>query len=282
MKWLILGIALPLGVPALVILMRLHSVVVRGVICAFFFVLVNDLSGFFSINLISFEDYRGSSRGMEITALDLIALALLIHALTHRPLEFRRKWIAWDGWLFLLYGFVGALSVAVAYVPLYAWFGLWKLLRGILVYFVFTQLIDRRERLQDLLTVYGLLCCYQWVFVLHQKYVLGVYRCTGTLPHMNTLAMMMNLCMLPVFAKLMLVGNKPKFGHLFCVGAGVFNVLTTLSRGALVSMIASMGLCMTFMRPRHLTSRRVVMLGDAGCGGARDPQVHRYAVPASA
>lgn len=277
-KWAIFAVSLFIGVPLSVWAMHVRPWMVRVMIFIFFFLIVHDLS----INLISFEWYRGSSRGMEVILADLIAWALLIHVLTHSPKQFRRKWFSAEGWTLLLYAVAGVVSLALAVVPIYAWFGLWKLLRGVAVYFVFSQLIDRRQRIRDLLAIFVVMILYQVPFVLYQKYVLGIFRAIGTLPHMNTLAMLVNLLMAPVFALLLVGPSKIRSWHVAAIGSAAFIVVATGSRGALVSMGVAMAICFLFIRFHHVTTRRIILmtlmcLGAVGGGiKASDTVMERF------
>ena len=257
MKWAIFLSALVAGVPFLVVLMHLRRWAVHAVMALFFVLLMNDLNGFLSINLISHEWYRGSSRGMEVTALDLIGLALALHVVLHRPRGFRRQWLSWEGGLLGLYLSAGLISMVASMVPLYSWFGLWKMGRGVLIFAVFSQLIDREERVRFLLLIFGFMCLYQAPVVLYQKYLLGIYRAAGTLPHMNTLAMLNNMLIMPVFAAFLLDRGRPRPLYLLFIVAAMFNLVATLSRGAMVSMAGGFALSLLFLRLRHLEPRRI-------------------------
>jgi hypothetical protein len=255
-KWIAFMGALVLGVPFIIAAMQYHKAVVRVCILIFFAASVYDIS----INVISYEWYRGSSRGIEIVIADLISIALLAHVLLNRPKSFRRKWLTWEGWCFFVYAFAVLVSLFFAVMPVYALFGFWKVVRGFIVFFVFSQLIDRKERVQDLLTIFCIMILFQLPFVLQQKYLLGIYRATGTLPHMNSLAMLMNFLMMPLLASVLLGSGKLKKWYLVAIAGAAFNVLATASRGALVSMGAGMALCFAFIRPKHLDEKRMVLL----------------------
>ncbi len=253
-KWVAFISAIFVGIPVMVVFLRQSERNVKLFMALFFITALNDLDGKFNINIISYENYRGWSRGMEITALDLMCVAFMIFLAIKPSENFRAKLLRPESWGFILYCFAAFCSIAYALEPLYAFFGWWKILRGIFIFFLFSRLIDRESRLQHLFLVFGLMCLYQFPVVLVQKYVWHIYRATGTLPHMNTLAMSMNLLSLPIFASFLLSEGKPKKWYTLVVAAAVFNVVSTLSRGALVSMIIGMVVCLLFLRPRHLAS----------------------------
>lgn len=267
MKWVVFLGALFVGVPALWVALRSRERWTQLGILGFFLVLANDLNQRLSVNVISREWYRGSARGVEITAVDLIALALLLLILSRRPQGFSRRWFTLEGATLALYALMAALSTAAAQVPEYALFGLWKILRGLAIYVIFSQLIDRRSRVEALITAFALIPLWQLPFVLQQKYILGMFRVMGTLPHMNTLAMLLNLTALPVLACLLTLGRRPAAWHLVAIGAAVFEVLATGSRGGMATLAGGMALCALFIRPRHLSRPRLQLLGVMAAGG---------------
>jgi len=263
-KWIIFISAIIIGIPCMVYFLRQSERNVNIFITLFFIIALNDLGGKFAINIISFEKYRGWSRGMEITALDLMCIAFMILLSTQPSTSFRHRLLRPESWGFILYCAAAFLSIFTAFVPLYAFFGWWKIFRGIIVFFLFSRLIDRESRLKHLVTTFGLMCLYELPLVLVQKYAWHIYRATGTLPHMNTLAMSMNLLSLPVFAAFLMDTGKPKKWYILVIAAAIFNVICTLSRGALVSWVIGMVVCLLFLRRRHLVAERVTLLTIMG------------------
>lgn len=245
-------------------IMRQREAYVRAGIMLFFFTLVYEVS----VNFFSMEWYRGSSRGFEVVASDIILLGLAIYVSGSPPRgSLVSKSLCREKVFLWMYALVGLISCVTAFVPIYAAFGFWKLMRGVLVFHVFYKLIDRRERVEWLLIVYGAMVLYQVPWVVLQKYGMGIYRATGTLPHMNTLAMLNNALMVPLFGVLFLEEERPpRKWILFVVAGAVFNVLSTASRGALVSMLMAMTGVMFFLRPRLLNTARssILIFGFVG------------------
>ncbi|MCJ8344673.1 O-antigen ligase family protein [bacterium] len=234
MKYALFSLALNFGVPLLTALYTIGGRFKIIIIFLFFICLTNDLNSKLSINIISHEWYRGSSRGLEITALDLIIISILLSELIQSKLFQARLRINWESLLSSFCLISALLSTVFAQVPLYAIFSFWKYLRGFVIYLVFRS-IFKEEHIKTYVFYFSLMILYQTGFVLWQKYFLGIYRVVGTLPHMNSLAMLINIYTLPAFS-LALSGFYPVF-HTICVLCGVFIVISTASRGALVCLI---------------------------------------------
>jgi hypothetical protein len=152
------------------------------------------------VNFFSNENYRGDSRGLEITLLDLVgvvlALALPARTRSHAP-PFR--------WQKLAYVLVVAISVSQAELPLFAMFGLWKVVRLFAVSTVAARAVD--DELGG--EVYrGLLLgvCYSAFLALKQRYFEGYMQAKGPFSHQNGLGMAMNM-VVPGALALWLGGN---------------------------------------------------------------------------
>lgn len=242
MKYLIFFIALIVGVPVLSFIYSYNERLKSLVHLLFFICLTNDLSTRLSINIVSYEWYRGSSRGLEVTALDLIVLAILLSQVASKKILDFRLWINVESLIVVLFLFSGLISTVFAQVPLYALFGYWKFFRGFLIYLVFRTAFNR-ESMSQFISFFAVMILYQFTFVFWQKYFLGIYRVTGTLPHMNSLAMLINIYTLPCFS--MALAGYAQLFNMMCVLFGVFIVVSTASRGALVCLI--LGFCIVFL-----------------------------------
>lgn len=266
MKWVVFISALLVGVPAMVVVLRAAEKYRRMALVVFFVLLLNTLEGSLAINIVSRELYRGWSRGMEITALDLFSLGVALYVLL-TPSGANRRRTPYEVWVFAAFLFFAFASFALSWQPLYAWFGWWKLVRGFAVFAVFSRFLDDEERVRLLPDAFAILCFYQAFFVLQQKYLHHIYRTTGTLPHMNTLAIAMNMLMIPVFAVFLMDDRKPKLWYVAAFGAGVFNILATMSRGALITMLAAVCVSLSFVRRRNLSAKRATTLAVMAIAG---------------
>lgn len=281
-KWTVFISALLIGSPLVAYLMTRGELFQRLILIAFLVLLMNDLNGGLSINVVSYEWYRGSSRGLEITALDLISLGLFLHYLRLLGPLFLKPLITPLGLLLLFYVSSNFISTFLAVMPEYAVFGFWKILRGLLTFLLFYHFTDSVERCSFLIYCFAFMCLYQLPVVLKQKYLMGIYRVTGTLPHMNSLAQLMNLLSLPCLSASLYLGKLSHPVFLIASGAAAFTVISTASRGALVCLIGCGALVFLNFRPRFLKLRQIAYLflivSAVIIGGwkASDTIIHRF------
>jgi O-antigen ligase len=141
----------------------------------------------------------------------------------------------------LAYLGVALISLLVAYVPIYAGFGLFKLLRAFAVYWVAYNYLRSEEDVRFILMILAAIVAMEFLFVLKQRFS-GIYRAPGTTPHSNTLAVYINIFNMLFFAFMLGEKSKTALINWACVGMGSLIVLATFSRGALVAMILGYGL----------------------------------------
>ena len=86
-----------------------------------------------AINFFSYEDYRGSSRGMEVSIVYLLAFALLVAAAFKRRLP--NLIPSFGAFLYIVYFLLCLPSYATAENTLFCWMETWKM---IMIYLVST------------------------------------------------------------------------------------------------------------------------------------------------
>ena len=196
-----------------------------------------------SINPISFELYRGESRGLEVTVLDLLALALWValpKPSARTPYGIPRA----------LYLVAVCVSAFLAPRPLFSLFSVWKLLRmyGFLLVVVRAAMIPRVAAAMT--SGVGLGVLFSCALALGQRYLFGVTRPSGAFPHSNSLAMAANLA-LPIAFAVVLARPKMRIATATALAAPIV-VLLTLSRGAIVLMALALAAVLVgslFRRP---------------------------------
>jgi hypothetical protein len=150
------------------------------------------------VHFFSYWWYRGSTRGIEFSFLDVLAASVLISSvLFPRGGRARLYWPASLGPM-LLYSLYAAASVLLISDPkIYGVFELSKILRGILYFLSAALFVQSRREL--MLLAAGLSCavCYEGVLALHEQFD-GVYRVTGSLDHANSLSMFLCLVTPPL------------------------------------------------------------------------------------
>jgi O-antigen ligase len=226
------------------------------------------------INLISYEHYRGDSRGIEVTIVDLFiwALALALPRTTI-PAPYRVARLAYLATMLL--------SSVTAPSPSFCLFSVWKLVRMYVLLGVLTRACAHHPQVAPTLLrgmAYGTL--YEFGLVLHQRYVLHIHQTPGNLSHQNTLGMVLNL-ILPSVLALLLVKQGGRLAFVV-LGAGAISILLTLSRGAMAMFVLGGVLvfalsCMRRLRPRKLVLAACAALFAAmALGRAWDSIIDRF------
>jgi O-antigen ligase len=189
------------------------------------------------INFVSMEWYRGDTRGFELGVTDWMVISLII-VMAKSPRWRNQKLDLFppNAPLMLTYLGLALVSLMVAYVPIYAGFGVLKLLRAFAVYWVAYNYLRSEEDVKFILMILAAIVAMEFLMVLKQRFS-GVYRAPGTTPHSNTLAVYVNMFNMLFFS--FLLGEKSKRALIYwaCVGMGSLIVLATFSRGALVTMV---------------------------------------------
>ncbi|PKN49338.1 MAG: hypothetical protein CVU63_02430 [Deltaproteobacteria bacterium HGW-Deltaproteobacteria-20] len=255
MKYVVLLVALWTVVPFLA-MKAASSERVRKVLMG---VAVFDMFNPTDLNLISEESYRGDSRGIEITSVDILLLALFFsQRLRGQALfEGRRLWLARGVYLAaVLLSFVGSPDV------LKSTYSVWKLLR---MYFAFDVLCTAFVEL-------GLVSAATWglgaavvsqgLLALQQKYVYGMVRVVGSQSHPNSLAMIVNMVSPIAFALLLSGKGRWQITVPVVMLAALCNVFS-LSRGGMMMFITAMGLVFVLSMLQGVTRRKLAVLGLA-------------------
>jgi hypothetical protein len=146
-----------------------------------------------SLNLVSREWYRGSSRGFEISCLDILAAGLLC-AMFLRPARGSRKWYWPAGFLpMALYFFVCVCSALFSNPKLFAMFEVLKVFRGTLIFVTAAMFIQSERELRVLVWAVACIVCWEGFLALKMRYLGHDYRVQATFDHPNSLSMFMVL-----------------------------------------------------------------------------------------
>ena len=139
-----------------------------------------------AVNFFSMEDYRGTARGMEVSAVYLVAL-LVCFALLLRGFKFH---LLAPGLLpFVILFFFSALSIINADDLMVSFFELWKMSMMLLVYLaVYNYLLSSRN-FEIIIAGMSALVLYSFVLVVKGKYFGGIWQARGVFPHQNSMAM---------------------------------------------------------------------------------------------
>jgi len=207
------------------------------------------------INFVSMEWYRGDTKGFEFGVTDWMIISLIIvMAKAPRWRKKRPEALPPNATLMLAYFFLAVLSIFVAYVPVYAGFGVFKILRAMAVYWVAYNYLRSEEDLRFFLMVLAGMVALQFLLVLQDR-MNGIYRAKGSTPHSNTLAMYINMMNMVFLSFVLGDANAGRRRYIYwgALGMGTVIVLATFSRGALAMMVMGYGLVTllsTWDRPR--------------------------------
>ena len=187
-----------------------------------------------SINFFSHETYRGTSRGMEVSLVYLLAVAML----TGMVILYRKKPLFPDkgSKFYLVYFLLCIPSILNAENGLYSWFEIWKMIMMYIVFLTFYYYLYYTRDFSTVFTAFGIVASVTFLSVVFQ-HVRGIHQANGLFPHQNSLGMYMNL-IAPVFFAYYFNRNKGWKRFLF---AGFFLMasaacMRTYSRGAMVCL----------------------------------------------
>jgi hypothetical protein len=198
------------------------------------------------VNFFSHFWYRGTTRGVEISVIDVLAIGVLFSSLiAPRRGETRFFWPASLGLILLFFAYACA-NVAYSDPKIYGLFELSKMVRGV-IFFLAAAMFVRSQRELAIL-VFALCCavCFEGLIALKQS-IGGYLRVPGTLDDPNSLSMY--LCLVtPIFVAAV-NSTFPKMLKTFCiisiVAAGC-TILLTVSRAG-IPIFAFVVFLTTFM-----------------------------------
>lgn len=142
-----------------------------------------------SITFFSHESYRGTSRGMEVSLVYIMAAVLLLVFTILRGS--RKLFPDWGSRLYLLYFLLCIPSVLNAPNMEYYFLELWKMVMMHLVFMAVYYYLEFNDGdLDNLLYGVAILTIINFILVF-QQYLYGVYRVSGFFAHPNSMAMFM-------------------------------------------------------------------------------------------
>jgi hypothetical protein len=256
-KWIVFLVAICVVTPLLARYAARSEVVRRWLVGLMAFSVFHTVD----INLIT-ELYRGDSTGIEVTLLDLMALALY-------AAQRRRRVPTPDGprftWVRFLYLGVAILSMTASPSLMLSWFSVWKIVR---MYFVFSVLfVEFAELAQVRAALMGLAAgvISQGVMAVEQRYLGGLVRAVGSQPHPNSLAMLVNL-VIPVSLALLLSGHWKRLNAAVLLTGSVCVVLS-LSRGGILMLAVAVAIVVLGSLAKDFQLKKLAVVGSLMVGG---------------
>ncbi len=215
----------------------------------------------FDINFMSHFWYRGTTRGLEFSLVDVFAISVLASSMLFpRPGESRWYWPGSLAVMLLFFAY-SCGSVLFAEPKIYGLFELVHMMRG-LIFFLAAAWFVRGER-ELLILVLGLCCavCFEGLLAAKQRWLGGVYRPPGSLEHPNILSTY--LCLVAPILVAASTSTLPRYARRFAIASlavAALGVLLTISRAgipifALVTLGAT-GWCISWRLTVKKTRRR--------------------------
>ena len=228
MKYLVFFIALAFGVP-IGYQLALKNKKIENLIffLAIFFTVEN-----ISINFISREWLRGTSRGIEISMVDLAAMILFFLVL-NRKKQYPLKLFPPGSFLYFLYVGFSFISIFNASMPLMSVFELWKMLKMYGYYWILYHYFVEEKQFKVFMKFVAILIIYISIIVLKQKYIEGMFQCYGPFDHQNSLVMYLIVFNSLAFSYLLNSKDTSTFFWLIVLGLGAVSIVSSLSRAGL-------------------------------------------------
>jgi len=211
------------------------------------------------INFLSHFWYRGTTRGIEVSLVDILAIGVLFGSL----LTPRRDTVRWFSpaslGLMLLFFLFACINVGYSEPKIYGLFELSKMVRGVIFFLAAAMFVRGQRELAILVAALGCATCFEGLIALKQKLHDGYLRVPGTLDDANSLSMYM--CMVaPVFVAA-INSTLPKIVRqlsvLALLSAGLCVVLTISRAGIPIFCMVVMGATLATISLR-LTVKKLV------------------------
>jgi hypothetical protein len=239
-----------------------------------FFVMLVSLSPLIErldLNYVSREWYRGTSRGFEISILDILAVSLLVSSLltSRRDEQPRVYWPASLG-LMILYFLYACFNVAISEPKLFSLFELFRMFRGFFVVLGVAFYVRSERELRLFILGIALAVAYQGLLALKQRYLGGIHRVPGTLIESNSLSVL--LCTMTPLLVTALTSRLPKGLKYLCAVAiplALVAEVMTISRAgvtimAILLFAATVSTIQFRITLRSVVITFVVLLGVTG------------------
>lgn len=255
MKYFLFAIALVGMIPLGVVASLNRKLVGAVVFCIFLPALIFNAT---ALNFFSDEFYRGTARGMEVSFIYLLSLAVIIALALRRSLAPLLP--GWGGRIILIYIIWSACSFANADDRLVAWFELWKMM---MIYLVFWAMSSWMKASDDPGLIVNSMAFFVVMnfFPVIQQHFSGRYQVWGCFPHQNSMAVFL-MFLLPIFFARYLVGRNSLSWRL-CSAAFLFgsiSIIRTYSRGAIAVYPIAAGITALLCLSRNFSQRIISRL----------------------
>lgn len=223
--------------------------------CAFVLVLGTTRAHMLDINFLSREWYRGTTRGIEASWLDLLWV-LLLSSLPRN--ERRATWLPGLGPMLVFFGY-NFLIVVHSDPALFGVFELSKMLRQIGVFLTMARYVNGDHELLVITRALIVAVGYEFIFSARNRFLWGIPRASGTLGHANALSMY-ELMTVPVLIAISTATVRQSLRKWCGIAAvfGAITVLLTVSRNGIFTLfVIGIFMAVTCGSLRGLTMRHL-------------------------
>ena len=201
--------------------------------------------------IVTWRLWQGYSRGIFISLIDTLSLALIITRVGPRAAT------PYLGLMFL-YMLPASLSIAFSSMPMASLFVPLQILRIIIMFVAIAGEVRRPSAMRSLLAGVAMGLIIQAGYVIRQK-LAGSVQAAGTADHQNILGMMLVMALIPLVAMVM-EGEKRKLVY-FGIIAGLIAVAGGGSRATMGFAPAGLVLLILLSLLRKVTPRKMQILG---------------------
>jgi len=193
------------------------------------------------ITLFSYTNYRGDIRGIEFGVTDWFSITLIANFYFGRKYRnLKLRYTSPNSFFLWAYFAICAQSIFTAYVPQFAFFGLTRVIRAYLIFWIGLNYVRSNENIQTLFNAMVAITLFSFYQVLADKYIRGIFPPRGVFPHQNSLSTFQNTINFFLFAYVLAYSKKMfdrrNLLYLVALGGGTLTNLATLSRGGLATM----------------------------------------------
>jgi O-antigen ligase len=199
----------------------------------------------------SASEWGGYVKGAEISIIDIIAMSLYLNLpRTRESLPFR--------YLMALYFVAALISAIQALAPIQSLFFPWQLARMFLLYATVARgCVDYRVT-RAIMKGMAFAIIFETLFVIWQRFGLGLVQTPGTLGHQNLLGIMSHFVTLPFFA-LLLSNARGKLPAVAVLSGALLGV-STASRATIGLLAVGLAGIFSFSAMGKWTSRKATVL----------------------
>lgn len=241
----------------------------RRVRDAFFFVMVTCavFSERMEVNFFSQAWYRGTTRGLQVTLIEILAFGVLTGCWLSRRDDARRWfWPASFG-VMLVYFLYAVVSVVTSEPKQFGAFELSRMLGAMLVFLAAAAYVRTKREWALLLIALGCAVGFEGLWAVKQRFISRLDRVAGTLDHANSLSMYLCLTVPPLVAAAFAGWARPL--RWFCAvagGLGTVGLIFTFSRAGIpvlaVVLVGTIITCASWqMTPSRIIVRGILLAG---------------------